>query len=158
MPKSPATLSYSAVFNVTIRSGELPGSTIFYSEELSIKSTSGKLISGKIISCESENLPVDFDIRNYPGYIFGLVEAENISPDLVRLFKNTRNEIDYVYGVDNLSVKRNKGVSYYSLCNDLMCLAYIVKESYKDHIFTLNVNGFDADNFNEFIQGEINVK
>lgn len=81
-----ATLSYSAVFDLSIQSEQLSGSAIFYSDELSVKLKNGKLISGKVILCESENLPVDFDIREYPEYIFGLLVDQDVSSEIDGLF------------------------------------------------------------------------
>src|SRR5690554_5009691 len=71
------TLSYSGIFKISLPSEQLAGGTIFYSDELSVKSDEGKLLSGKVISVESEGLPEEFDIRQYPEYLLGIKIMDN---------------------------------------------------------------------------------
>jgi hypothetical protein len=150
--------SFGSVFKLSVPADKLQGSTVFYSDELSIKLNNGKLISGMVISNESENLPSEFDIRKYPDYIFGVRKIKDQNTELYRLFLNSKNEIAHTYDLNDLQIQDIDGVRFYSSCRELMCLAFIVKNSFKNHIFTVHSNGYDRSAFNRILQGEVNVK
>jgi hypothetical protein len=110
------------------------------------------------ISYLSDNLSPTFDMRQYPEILLGISDTELKDAELNRLFTNSRNELAYVYDMNTLKVQDKDGVVYYSICKDLSCLAYIVKKSITDHIFTIHTTGYDRKRFIDFIHGAVNVK
>lgn len=151
------TLSYSGIFKISLPSEQLAGGTIFYSDELSVKSDEGKLLSGKVISVESEGLPEEFDIRQYPEYLLGIKIMDNENSELSKLFRNSREEINAVYGVESLKVDRNTAHTTFNVCKSDACLAFVVKNSFKDHIFTVHADGYNQSEFIEILKGVVYV-
>ena len=149
------TLSFSGIFKISLPLDQLEGGTIFYSDELSVKSADGKLISGKVISIESEGLPKDFDIRQYPEYLLGIDKVENTAID--KLFRDSRKEIDFVYSLASLRVNRESEHTMFSVCKADACLAFIVKNDFDGHILTLHAKGLDQSEFIELLEGAVHV-
>lgn len=149
------TLSYSGIFKLSLPIDQLAGGTVFYSDELSVKSGGGELVSGKIISVDSEGLPEDFDIRQYPEYLLGIDKVENTAID--KLFRDSRKEIDLVYSLASLRVNRESGHTTFSLCKADVCLAFIVKNDFDGHILTLHAKGLDQSEFIELLEGAVHV-
>lgn len=151
------TLSYSAIFKISLAAEQLSGGTIFYSDELSIKSNRGTLVSGKIISTASEGLPETLDIRQYPEYILGLKEMEGESTDVGELFRSSSREIKSSYDFDTLNIAREAEHTTYSLCKSESCLAFMVKNNFEDHIFTIHASGYAQKDFIELLKGAVHV-
>lgn len=149
------TLSYSGIFKVSLPPDQLAGGTIFYSEELSVKSAKGKLISGRVISVDSEGLPEGFDIRQYPEYLLSINEAESVEID--KLFRNSREEINFSYDLASLMVSQEASYTAYSVCKADACLAFIVKNDFDDHILTLHASGYDRLEFIDLLKGAVHV-
>lgn len=151
------TLSYSGIFKVSLPSDQLAGGTIFYSDELSIKSHEGKLFSGKIISAQSEGLPDKFDIRKYPEYLLGLENVDNEALEVARMFRGSHDEINSAYDMASLNVIHVTAHTTFNVCKADACLAFIVKNDYKDHIFTVHANGYYQSEFIELLKGSVYV-
>jgi hypothetical protein len=152
------TLSYSGIFKLNLQSEVLSGGTIFYSDELSVKTNDGKVISGLVISVDSEGLPESFDIRQYPEYLLGLKNPNSQSSEVNKLFLNSLEEIKYVYSLDNLKVKREEKLTIYSLCKERSCLAFIVKNGFDEHIFTIHAKGYTQLEFDKLLEGAVHVE
>ncbi|MBC6907082.1 hypothetical protein DWB84_16685 [Saccharophagus sp. K07] len=151
------TLSYSSIFKISLPSDQLAGGTIFYSDELSVKSGGGKLVSGKVISVESEGLPEDFDIRQYPEYLLGIKKVEGEGAEIEELFRDSREEINTVYKMNSLIVDRQTAHTTFNVCKADACLAFIVKNDFQGHIFTVHSNGYDQSEFIELLKGVVHV-
>jgi hypothetical protein len=149
------TLSYSGVFKVSLPSDQLAGGTIFYSDELSVKTGEGKILSGKVISVDSEGLPEYFDIRQYPEYLLGIKKVE--SAEIENLFRDSHEELNVVYGMESLIVDREESHTIFSVCKADSCLAFIVKADFQDHIFTVHANGYHQSGFVELLKEIVHV-
>lgn len=151
------TMSYSVVFKLRLPASYFSEGTIFYSDELALKTSSDKLISGMVISNETEGLPAEFDIRDYPPYILGIKEA-GFSPSVNESFEKSSRQLDSLYGLSNLTVEGIEGNTFYTLCKGDSCLAYIVKNSFVEHIFTVSAIGYEYESFNRLLNVAVNVK
>ena len=70
--KQTTVISYSGAFELTLPTSIFSDATIFSADELSLKTSDKKLISGLIINPELESLPKDFVLADYPQYILNL--------------------------------------------------------------------------------------
>ena len=149
------TLSFSSEFKLIFPSTFLAGGTIFSIEELSVKSSEGELVSGGVLSVESEGLPAEFNITEYPIYLLGLKEpGEKYS----QFFKDSTAEVDYTYGISSLEVERSSSLTIYSLCKEISCLAYSVKKGFSEHILMLHSRGLSREKLVNLIKGDRNAK
>lgn len=152
------TMSYSSVFKLSMPVSQLAGGTIFYSDELSVKSNNGQLVSAKIISRESEGLSPGFDLRLYPEYLLGVKKTDSLNSEVGKKFLNSRNEIDHMYGLKNLKIDRGSETAVYNLCRVDSCLAFLVKNNFDEHIFTVHSIGYSQSNFTKYLKGVVHVE
>lgn len=150
-------LFFSPTFRANIPESEMIGGTIFQSEELSLKTAAGRSISGKTISNETEGLPVDFDIHEYPKYLLGVLEIPSSLPGSEK-FSSSKMEIDHTYGLENLRILEDSGSISYLLCKSASCLAFVVSRSFHDHILTIHADGYSEVEFTRFIRENVDVK
>ena len=146
-------ISYSGEFELKLPTNIFNGATVFSTDELSLKTSSGKLISGLVITGELESLPEDFNMHDYPEYIFNRKPTYSLSTEIAQKFLASTDEIKYSYGLDNLEMQSNNELKIYKLCKKDRCLAYIVKTHVKDHILSLHAEGMKNDEFNKLIEG-----
>ncbi len=153
------TLSYSSEFKLSISTEFFTGATVFSSDELSVKTDSGMLLSGRTISNEVEALPRHFDIRNYPEYVLKIKPVKGLTESLLKKFEYSSSEIDHVYGLENIKITENGNWTMYSVCKKNKCLAYVVKNTFKDHILSINTVGFNHARLRKLInRGFLYVK
>lgn len=153
---TPSTiLSFSSEFKLSLPSSFVAGGTIFSVGGLSAKSNTGELISGQIISIESEGLPSDFDVRDYPDY---LLKIKKIHSESSEVFEKSSGEVDYVYDLESLQILEEGGLKMYTLCKDENCLAFVVKNEFGDHIFSVNSRGISREYLVKVIKGDLNAK
>lgn len=147
------TLSYSGPFKLDIPIREFEGATIFHTEQLSVKTRSGALISGMALTHQTEEFPQDFNLQDYPEYLFRLRSAEALSESLAEYFRNSSQETDQFYGLDNLHRIERSGYRIYSACKTEKCLALVVKKDVKNQILVLNADKLEPGSFEELING-----
>lgn len=152
------TLSYSSDFKLTLPNSFFAGATVFSSDELSVKTDKGILFSGKIISNESDSIPENLDIRDYPKYILKIKPLSDENDAYSKIFNNSSSEIDHVFGLENTVITKKGNWIIYSLCKDNKCLAYIVKNIFQGHILTVNGLGINSTEFIKLINGALHVK
>ncbi len=152
---SPTILSFSSEFKVSLPSSFFSGGTIFSIDELSVKSIKGELISGGVISADSEGLPSGFNMVDYPSY---LLKIKTPDDNLLEAFKNSTGEIDYTYNISSLKVDESLNFKIYSLCKNNSCLAYSVKKGFQEHILVIHSRGLSRDKFVTLIKGDLNAK
>ena len=151
------TFSYSGIFKVSLPANTLPGGTVFYSDELSLKMSDGALISGKVVSTESEGLPPSFDIRQYPEYVLGIKTPDATISEASTLFTNSLAEIGHSYSLESLRIIQDSEITRYSLCKERSCLTFIVKKSFDAHILSINAMGYSQTEFDKLIKGTVHV-
>ncbi len=141
---STTIFSYSGGFKLVLPTSVMAGATVFSLEELSLKTVEGHLISGGVISAESEHFRKSFDISNYPDYILKIKPPES---EYVEIFNKSSDEIDFSYNLDSLEVLDLTDRKIYHLCKADSCLAYVVKAKVVDHILTLHSVGLTREKF-----------
>jgi hypothetical protein len=156
--QSVTNLSYSSEFTIALPSQYVEGSSIFYADELGVKTSAGKVIAGQIITNEKDSLPDNFDIRLYPEYLLKIRSVTDLSADVAKKFENTANEIEYSYGLSSLEVKQEENRIIYSVCKKDTCLAFVVKPNVKDQIFYAHTQKIEREEFIHLLTGGLNVK
>ena len=151
--KQTTVISYSGAFELTLPTSIFSDATIFSADELSLKTSDKKLISGLIINPELESLPKDFVLADYPQYILNLKPIKTLSNDLAEKFTNSAEEVNAIYGLDNVVIKKTDDVTTYSLCKENRCLAYVIKSEIKDHLLSLHTQNVSQEEFNKLLEG-----
>ncbi|GAB2916995.1 hypothetical protein [Rheinheimera gaetbuli] len=152
------TLSFSADFKIALPSSVFAGATVFVADELSVKTASGQLFSGKVLSAESEQLPAGFDMQLYPQYVLKLKAVSGLSSQNTQLFSNTADEINYSFNLSDVSTEQLQGWTLYSLCKAQRCLAYVVKHKASEYILTVHANGMSKMEFTGLVKGGLYVE
>jgi len=151
-------LKYGSEFTIALPSHYMNDSTIFYSDELGLKTSTGKVIAGQTVSHEKDQLPDNFDMRLYPEYLLKLRPISGLSQDIAEKFENTSSEIDDSYGLKSLEIKKEQGRTVYSVCKADACLAFVVISDFKDHIFYAHTMKIPREEFINLLPGGSNVK
>lgn len=150
-------LAYSSEFSLAVPLSALPDATIFSSEELSLKTGDGHLVSGRVISNASEGLSDNVSITDYPGFLFGLKPRESLGPEEARLFENSANEIRHTYGDRKPNLETTGEFAAYTICGNGACLGYVVKTGFNDHILMVHALGVTREEFTSLINGGLNA-
>ncbi|SNY46043.1 hypothetical protein SAMN06297280_1025 [Arsukibacterium tuosuense] len=152
------TLSFSADYKIAIPQSFLADATVFATDELAVKSASGQLFAGKVLSADSEQLPADFDFSLYPDYLLKLKAVAGLSSELRAVFENSAAEIDYSYGLANIEVEQQEGWKLFSLCKEQRCLAYVMKDDNVEYILSVHAQGMSRADFTGLIKGGLHVE
>lgn len=154
------TIFFSSNFKLILPSTMFADATIFTAEPRSVSLKIGEdaFFSGQVIDNDFEKLPSNFDIREYPKHTLNIDTEDKLSPDQEDLFERSWKTLDYQYGLENLSVKKIDDVTIYSLCSNVDCLAFIVKDSLKDHILSMYSGGIKATKFKKLVEEYLHVE
>ena len=152
------TLSFGADFKLTLPQTLMAGATVFSSDELSVKTASKQLFSGKLLSVDSEKLPQDFNIQQYPDYLLQRTPLTNLPAEIAALFQQSSEEVNYSYDLANLEIQDVNQGKLYSLCKELRCLAFVVRTANTDFILTVHAMGMSKTEFTDLIKGGLDVK
>tara|TARA_R100000388_G_C7152276_1_gene115109 strand:+ start:40 stop:549 length:510 start_codon:yes stop_codon:yes gene_type:complete len=150
---SQTTISYSGEFNLQVPTKLLSGSTVFTADGLSVGWPEGNLISGIVITKELESLPSDFDLKDYPKYLFNIKNKKDLDKKTANVIKNSANEIDHSFGIENLTIKSKFDTKVYSACKGRKCIAFIIKDNVTDHILSLYSQGITEKELNSLAEG-----
>ncbi|HBN90438.1 hypothetical protein [Rheinheimera aquimaris] len=152
------TLSFGADFKLTVRQSLMDGATVFSSDELSLKTANNHLISGKLLSVDSEKLPQSFNIQQYPDYLLKRTPLTSLPPETAKLFENSSEEVNYSYDLSALEIHDINSGKLYSLCKETSCLAFVVKPENTDFILTIHTSGMSKTEFTDLIKGGLDAK
>jgi hypothetical protein len=152
------TLSFGADFKLTVPQALMAGATVFSSDELSVKTANNQLISGKLLSVDSEKLPQGFNIQHYPDYLLQRTPLTNLPAETAVLFQQSSEEVSYSYDLASLEVQEVNQGKLYCLCKELRCLAFWVKATNTDFILTMHAIGMSKTEFTELIKGGLGAK
>ncbi|XOZ34805.1 hypothetical protein ACMDCT_06130 [Halomonadaceae bacterium KBTZ08] len=155
--ESSTTLSYSGIFELELDSERLAGAVLFASDELSVQTSDGTLISGRIITREQESLPEDFKLSDYPKYILNLKDTQGLSEGLAKSFEASKSEIEYSYGLDNVRTQSTERMKAYITCSENQCLSYIISGAAKDHLLSFHGKDITEREFQKLVKGIINA-
>ncbi|WP_189576835.1 hypothetical protein [Marinobacter zhanjiangensis] len=151
-------LSYSSEFSLAVPLSALSDATIFSTEELSLKTGDGYLVSGRVISNASEGLSDNVSMTDYPAFLFGLRPLESLEPEDARLFENSASEIRHTYGDRKPNQETTGEFTAYTICGNGACLGYVVKTDFDDHILMVHALGATREEFTSLINGGLNAE
>lgn len=146
------TLSFGADFKIALPQPVFAGATVFAADELAVKTASGQLFSGKVLSAETEQLPADFDMQLYPQYVLKIKTISGLSTQHAQLFNNTADEINYSFDLSDVSTEQLQGWTLYSVCKAQRCLAYVVKHNVSEYILTVHANDISKAEFTGLVK------
>lgn len=149
--------SYSGTFKGSFPLASLSGATIFTADALSVKNSQGNTISALVAYSDTDEIPMGFDMRTYPDIVLGLKPYGGASKELGDKFLNTKNAYAHSYDLADVSVENKDGVTRYSACKDRICLGFVVKNSFPDHILMVFSDGLSKEKFLAVINGAFYV-
>jgi len=154
------TIFFSGDFKLILPSTMFADATIFTANprSISLKIGGDAFFSGQVVDNDFEKLPSDFDIREYPKHILNIDTEDKLSLDQEDSFERSWKALDSQYGLENLSIKKIGDVTIYSLCSNVDCLAFIVKDSLKDHILSVYSGGIKATEFKKLVEEYLHVE
>lgn len=153
------TLFFSGDFKLILPSTMFANATVLTADPRSISLTVGQggYLGGQIIDGSTENLPEEFDIREYPKYLFKTGTKGDLKKELADSLSESAKGLDYQYGLDNLSIKKIGHTTIYSVCSSTECLAFAVKDFLKDHIFSVFSSGIKATELQKILEESLHV-
>lgn len=150
-------MSFSPVFKLVINSADLSGSTVFYSDELSYKTSDGRLFSAVALTGGFEGLPSNFDMREYPKILFGITKSHN-QPSENKLLDNTHRLFKTTYDLEDVYVIEENGVIYYSACGKNGCQAYVVEKTFSEQVFSIRSSISNHKEFHNYLKEKVHVE
>lgn len=143
----PVKLTYSSEFALTVPVSQISGASVFSADGLALKTADGHLLAGRVISNASEGLPDDFTIRDYPKLILGLDPPQALDDEFARQFENSTNEIQHTHGDGEVFQETVGAFTIYGVCDDAVCLSFVTKADFEDHILTVHGTGISKEAF-----------
>lgn len=154
--ETPQTRIAYGAFSTYVPTAELDDAVIVSFQQIAFKTKDGRTFGGRPVSSESEELPEDFDITQFPIYALMLKPVPE-GKDYSEHMKRVASETDYLYGVaKNSQIFKTDTLTIYFSCKDSKCLAYAVKDGIKDHILEVDETGVTKEEFETLLHNNIN--
>ena len=153
-------LYYDGIFKLSFAHDFLSGATIFSASQggLSIKTDSGAMVLGQIISSILDDFPGEFDFRKYPKYALKIEPLTNLNNDLAERFEGISYALNHSYDLKNSEMWETEGTTTYSLCSNTECVAYIVKNTIGDRIFSIYTTDIGKTMFKRILRQNLYVE
>jgi len=153
------TLFFSGDFKLMLPSTMFADATVLTAgpRSISLSVGQGGYLGGQIIDGATEKLPEEFDIREYPKYLFKTGAKGNLKKELADSLNESSKGLDYQYGFENLSINKIDGATIYSVCSSTECLAFVVKDFLEDHIFSVYSSGIKATELQKILEESLHV-
>lgn len=146
-------ISYAPDFKLEISTKDLELATVFLAEGISVRFSDGGYLSGLLITKELESLSSNFDIRDYPKYIFGLKNIAELDENQREIFLNSIENIKHTYGEREAVAYHHGNTVAYTVCANDSCLSFVVKSENKNQILMVNGVKVSRKYFSEVVKG-----
>lgn len=122
-------------------------------DDLLLKRGDGSYFFAKVILPEMDDLPPDFDMREYPRHLLGLADSATLPLTDRARFEVTRDALQHRLDLASTTVSHIDGKQVYLIPGQEAAEVYITKEQRADQILLLGFKGFDALTIQTIIQG-----
>jgi len=147
------TFSYSGEFQLDIPEEFFSGPTLIFSNDLILKTSKGVSLTGITLTAHSENLSSNFDMASIPRVLSSTNSLNNLPESEKIYFLNGQSTLKELYGSHVFSLTDAFPFQIYSLCKELDCFVYIVKDGVSDHILNIASNGLTEKKLKKIILG-----
>ncbi len=133
---------YSGYFTGYLPTSDLEGSTLFVSEGpgIGIKLGSRGYVSGMVITHAKENLDVSFNLADYPLYLYGHKDTDDLPPEVAEPFINSLEVLKRNLKNPTFDTVNIDGATVYTACSQ-RCEAIVVQTSQNEQILHLTSEG-----------------
>lgn len=149
---------YSGYFTGYFSTSDLEGSTFFVSEGpgIGVKLGRGGYVSGMVITHAKESLDVGFNLADYPLYLYGHKDTDDLPPAVAEPFVNSLEALKHnlknpVFDTLNIS-----GATVYTACSH-RCEAIVVQANQNEQILHLTSDGLTQADILALIKGDSNA-
>lgn len=149
---------YSGYFTGYFPTSDLEGSTLFVSEGpgIGIKLGRGGYISGMVISHEKENLDADFNLADYPLYLYGHKNTDHLPPTIAEPFVNSLKILKSSLEGPVFDTVKIDGATVYTACSH-RCEAIVVQADQSEQILHLTSDGLTQADILALVKGDTNA-
>lgn len=151
--KNFTSISYSPFFKINVPTQQLVDSTFFKSDGIAIKFQDSSLLSGYLISKDTSGLGGSFNMNEYPEYLFGLKDTDELDKSKKTLFINSQGEINYTYGSQSVVKIANERKTIYLKCKDKLCISFITKSKITDQILMITGSNIKPETLMKILKG-----
>lgn len=142
---------FSGYFTISVPTEALEGATIFHSDGPGIKFSDGNHLAGAVITRERENLDTEFELANYPLYLFGLKNTESLDPQEAEKFTRSLVELRASLGNPAFEQITVNDATVYFACAD-RCEAIVVQHQQDDQLLHITSRGFSQSELIAILQ------
>ncbi|MEH6500796.1 MAG: hypothetical protein V7751_15540 [Pseudoalteromonas distincta] len=143
---------FSGYFSVSIPTESLDGATIFHSDGPGIKFSDGRHFAGALITREQESLGDEFELADYPLYLFGLKDTETLDQQEAEKFTRSLAELRASLGHPAFEQITINDATVYFACAD-RCEAIVVQHQQDEHLLHITSRGFSQSDLIAILQG-----
>lgn len=126
-------------------------------DDLLVKRADGSAFFAKVIDPEMDDLPSDFDMRDYPKYLLGLTEtgsAFNALPVPIQAkFSTTREVLEERLDFSAATITRSDDRTVYLIPGPSGAEVYIAKHQRPDQILLISFREVDTPTIHSIIKG-----
>ena len=152
------TFSFGSHYDFSIPDNLMSGATIIQTEELILKTSDSRLITGYTLSSETAEFSEDFSILDYPAYLLNIKSISELDKlDKDRLTQE-KESTSYFYNIENHQKLSNEKLDVFILEKKDSLQAYIVNKEAEDYILIMKFDNFPVNEAIEMIKGEYHVR
>ena len=142
---------FSGYFSAYLPTRSLDGATFFSSDGPGIKFSDGSHLAGTLITREREGFDPAFKLRDYPLYLFGLKNPDELGIGDAEKFLRSHEELKVSLGDAVFEVTDVPGATFYSACSD-RCEAIVVQDAQDEHLLHITSRGLGKTDIMTFFQ------
>ena len=142
---------FSGYFSAYLPTQSLDGATFFSSDGPGIKFSDGSHLAGTLITREREGFDPTFELRDYPLYLFGLKDPDELGIGDAEKFLRSHEELKSSLGDPVFEVVNVTGATFYSACSD-RCEAIVVQDAQDEHLLHITSRGLSKTDIMTFLQ------
>ncbi len=147
---------YSGYFEAHVSTQSLEGATFFISDGPGIRFKDGRHVAGMVVTRESAGLDTDFDLREYPAYLFGQKRLDGLSAEVADKFSRSHTELKVSLNDPAFDSARINDATLYTACST-RCEGYLVQDGQDEQILHLSSRGFNQADLINLLQGGDNA-
>lgn len=152
------TFSFGSHYDFSIPDNLMSGSTIIQTEELVLKTSDARLITGYTMSSDSAEFSKEFSMLDYPAYLLNIKNIGDLKKSDKDRITEEQESTSYFYNIDKYQKFSNKKLKVYILEKQDSLQAYIVNMEAEDYILIMKFDSFPVKEAIEMIKGEYHVR
>jgi hypothetical protein len=150
--------SFGSHYDFSIPDNLMSGATIIQTEELILKTSDSRLITGYTLSSETAGFSEEFSILDYPSYLLSIKPISELNKlDKDRITKE-KESTSYFYNIENHQKLVGHKLNVFILNKKDSLQAYVVNMDAEDYIFIIKFDGFELKEAVDLIREVFHVE